>query len=563
MVSLLGAILFGVIVFLVTQPVISRGIALRRLFSADAASRSRGAAYFLAPITIESSSSGKPESRKVPRVSRDLLTGRHIVALLRDSLEGRDPNDAVFLDVVRVLKESGIWVPKFVVNEVWFHRVKLLLDDGSPEAAQLAFDHMVRWPADSPGASNAVAAQLWHRLTSYEGDAGLRRRSLIEALHRLGQEGAENVSILSDALHDPEASVRRAAWISVGVLNPLTGFRADWKSEEDPSVVESILWASIHTNPDRPTPLIEAIRSTPWRSTALPFLLSLSSTDEALDNLRGLQTDGNPAATMPLAMKLGNRAEVLPPRSAAAFLGLGKRDDYVASPLLLRMYWWRNRTSAGAVTIDAFRQEVPIPTAEDGSVWAAALLAEQMLSPEDASHLALNWLKSLDEGERRAGLLLSGLTGSHRDEIDQMARSGANRPEVMRYFRLARMMFRFGKDDHSSDTDRSNDIDKSYAKRLISPALSGRDLDFLLALLYVDDKWAARTILGIAAAEARPVHTISAANRLLQFGWLIERFCFNQYREIAPLDPWNRDVARLQLDIMRISYAIEHGVGAD
>ena len=133
-VSLVGAILFGAIVFLVFQPVMSRGIALRRLFSADARLRSKGAAYFLAPITIESSSSGNPESREVPRLSRDLLTGRRMVRLLRDSLESGDPNDAVFCDVVKVLNESGWWVPKFVVDEVWYHRVKLLLEDRSPEA---------------------------------------------------------------------------------------------------------------------------------------------------------------------------------------------------------------------------------------------------------------------------------------------------------------------------------------------------------------------------------------------------------------------------------------------
>jgi len=555
-----GAILFGAIVFLVFQPVMSRGIALRRLFSADARLRSKGAAYFLAPITIESSSSGNPESREVPRLSRDLLTGRRMVRLLRDSLESGDPNDAVFCDVVKVLNESGWWVPKFVVDEVWYHRVKLLLEDRSPEAAQLAFVQMVRWPADSPDASKADAAPLWHRLTTYENDADLRRHALIEALHRLGSEGAENVSILSDALRDTDANVRRAAWISIGICNPLTGFRADWKSESDSSALEAVLWASIHTNPDRTTPLIEAIQSTPWRTTALPWLLSLSTSDEALDILRGLQTDGNPAALIPLAMKLGNRAEVFPPRSAAALLGLGQRDDYVDSSLLLRMYLWRNRTNASVITLDAFRRGASAPTAEDGSVWASVLLAERMLSPADASHLALNWLKSLDEGERRAGLLLCGLTGSHQSEIERMAESGEDRPEVMRYLRLARMMIRFGKGDQASDNDRSLDIDKSYAKRLISPSLSGRDLDVLLALLDVDDKWAAREILGIAVTDERQDHATSAPNRLLQFGWLLERFCKAQYDVVAPFDPWNRDVARLQLDIMRISHAIEHGL---
>jgi len=335
--------------------------------------------------------------------------------------------------------------------------------------------------------------------------------------------------------------LRRNAWITIGLINPDAGYSADWLAEPDSSVVEAMLWAAVKTNPDQPQPLIRAIEMTPWKTSILPWLLTLSHDEESLRILKGLHTDGNPAATIPLLMRLKDNSQLSPSPSVSAFLGL-KLSEKMTNPVFERWYVWRT-TTPHTWSVRQFIDWINSPVAEDGSVWAAVLLAERFLTPENASELARTWLSSLDDDDRRAGILLAGLLGLPDQDIERILPSQSLSADVCRYVTVYQMIIKYRHNtNRNSITATPSDI--LYARRIVSPALVGRDLDILTALLAVHDEWAVRQILSAS--------DMTASDRLMRFHWLIERFLPASYKKVAPLNPWNEHVAQLQCDIMEI-----------
>lgn len=76
----------------------------------------------------------------------------------------------------------------------------------------------------------------------------------------------------------------------------------------------------------------------------------------------------------------------------------------------------------------------------------------------------------------------------------------------------------------------------------------------LMALLASADAAAAEAVL------TAPADGLAGA-ALLERAWLIERFLPDYASLVAPLCPWNDDVAALQFDIMRTAFAL--GGGSD
>ena len=61
------------------------------------------------------------------------------------------------------------------------------------------------------------------------------------------------------------------------------------------------------------------------------------------------------------------------------------------------------------------------PADDDGAVYAAALLAERRLPPDEARRLAERWIRSFDDDEKRAGALLAALLGAHAALLERAA----------------------------------------------------------------------------------------------------------------------------------------------
>ena len=542
-ITALIALGIGLIASVLLRPIILRELAFQHLFSEDAGQRDEAVNYFLHLIPNNNNKSNMV-SETVPFLENDQPTAQRIIkrlTVLTDSTS--EIAQPIFHDVFRVLNESQWWKPDRIPVNLWKYRINHLLDSSTKDSARLALHQLVIWESHHRNPSDHCDFdQIWLRLINYSNDSALRLDTLFSSLKYLNPTALRNIGIFANALHDSDPRLRRTAWITIGLINPETGYAADWSNEPDPAVVETMLWAAQQTNPDQPGPLIHAVEMTPWKTTILPWLLAKSPNEESLRILQGLHTDGNPAAAIPLLMRLGNNAPLTPSPTVAAYLGL-KSPESNDNPVLMRWYRWRT-VPPYSWNRKQFLNWIPYPEAEDGSVWAAVLLAYRLLPEEQSRNLSTEWLSSLDTTEQCAGLLLAGLLNIHHDEINAILQSPNTSRDPHRYAAASQMIIKY-RNNNNPHADESVPTEILTARRLISPALVGKDLDILTALLAVHDDWAVRQILN--NPEVHPT------DRLIRFQWLIETFLPEEYEKVAPLDPWNERVARLQCDIMTIA----------
>ncbi len=535
----------GLFASILLRPIILRELAFHHLFSEDQNQRNEAVNYFLHLIP-KNNNNNNMASETIPRLENNQSTAQRIIkrlTVLTDSTS--ETAEPIFNDVFRVLNESQWWKPDRIPANLWKYRINILLDSSSKDSARLALQQLVIWESHHPDPSEHVDLdQMWLRLINSKDNPDLHLDTYLSSIRYINPSRLQSSGLLTKALRDPDPRLRRTAWLTIGLINPVSGYSADWSNEPDPAVVEAMLWAAQQTNPDQPQPLVQAVESSPWKTTILPWLLARSPSEESLLILRGLNTDGNPAAVIPLLLRLQDNAPLTPAPSVAAFLGLKPPDISQNNPVLMRWYRWRT-IPPHSWNRSQFTKWIQSPVAEDDSVWAAVLLADRFLPEDQAAQLSAIWLSSLDNNDRRAGLLLAGLLDSHHDEINTILHSPNTKPALRRYASIAQMIIQYRNSvPRSPDDPLPTEI--LYARRIISPALIGKDLDILTALLAVHDDWAVRQILDNTK--------MTASDRLIRFQWLIEKFLPDQYDKIAPLYPWNESVAQLQSDIMKIDY---------
>lgn len=179
------------------------------------------------------------------------------------------------------------------------------------------------------------------------------------------------------------------------------------------------------------------------------------------------------------------------------------------------------------------------PVAEDGSVWAAVLLAERLLTRAEAVQRGRQWMAHDSNEVRSAGAMLLALIGESIEPIRQSY--AASHDESFRvHARLALLMA----------GERETAL-PGYAWRVLEAGEARHRLAALAALLAAGDVQAAQAVL------TPPSDLPGAA--MLERAWLIERFLPEHAAVVAPLCPWSDEVAALQFDIMAAAWALRGG----
>lgn len=513
-----AALLVGAVIGVLLWPSVQREMMLRDLIKDDAIAR-RAAAQWWGQAARPGASTGDPAPSRLQEHSD---YARRAAA----GIEGDSPQ-AVFVDVATLLREEGFWRFPVISEQLWARRLHLILDSQDRAAAESVLDELTA--AEAPRNGREIES-LWQRVVQWPPHAAVRRRAMMEAAANLPRGRVEELAAAARA--DEDAGVRRLAWLLLGHLQPESGYAGQWR-EEQPRVAEAMLWAATATDRDDSATLLTACDASPWPSTTLPWLLARSDDPRARQRLEALVLDGNRPALLHAAERWGDPTERLP-AVHQAWLGVLAGDDTEAPMRLRRWAAWRAQPADVADLLDE-------PVAEDGSAWAAVLLAERLLSRERASDLARQWLSALDPEVQRAGALLYGLTSRDAWRLSEEYEASSN-PAFRRAARLGVMMASLGSAAAAAD--------RAYAWT-VATTQPGERLDALMALLAVGDTEAAEAVLTAPQGEA------GAA--MIERAWLIERFLPQYAAMVAPLCPWDDDVAALQFDIMRTAFALESG----
>ena len=142
---------------------------------------------------------------------------------------------------------------------------------------------------------------------------------------------------------------------------------------------------------------------------ALPYILRYSEDPAALVALRRLADAGDAGAVRALQAR-ERRLDDEQARTVAA--------DPDRDPWTRRLAAWRWDRLPEATLADVLALD---PAEPDGSVYAAALLAERRLPAARAVAQAEAWMRSFNDDEKRAGALLAALLGTPADLLPRAA----------------------------------------------------------------------------------------------------------------------------------------------
>ncbi|GEM_PF-5855468 len=513
------ALLVGVVIGMLLWPTVQREMMLRRVFGEDAAARDEAVQWW-----EEAVNAGEP---RVTRLQQHPAMAERMARRL-DGVESEDG----FVAAASLLRETGFWHLPLISTESWARRLGLILDSGDEAAARNVLDELAN--TGVPRDDEHVLA-VWQRLLSWELQADVRRSALLHAAAWFGRKGIEPYA--AAARDDADAEVRRVAWLLLGHLHPAMGYAGQWRAEE-PAVAEAMLWAATVTNRDDASALLTACDASPWPTAALPWLLARSDDPAARERLEALVVDGNRSAMLHLAERWRVGLERLP-LAQQAWLGEMPGGGSGEQALRWRRWVaWRTRPAE----VDGLLDE---PVAEDGSVWAAVLLAERLLGGDAREKLARRWLNELDSATRGAGALLLGLDGGGGWRLSEEYQESTE-PSFRRAARLGMLM-------DSANADTAQD-EHAYAWTIATTQENER-IQALMALLASGDRAAAQAVLTTPAEG-------SSGAAMLERAWLVERFLPDYAAMVAPLCPWNDQVATLQFDILRTALALDASTGS-
>jgi hypothetical protein len=174
------------------------------------------------------------------------------------------------------------------------------------------------------------------------------------------------------------------------------------------------------------------------------------------------------------------------------------------------------------------------PADPDGSVFAAALLAERVLPPDEASAQAQAWIRSFDDDEKRAGALLAALLGAHAALLER-ALASEDIPRVRTTLRLA--LIALGRDGGFGDED-----PREFAHRTLRGADGDFNPDAALCML------AAGEPVGITLLSYPLLPEAEIGPALQRRAWLLERFVPDWYTAVGRPTGGDRRGAALYVD---------------
>lgn len=276
-----------------------------------------------------------------------------------------------------LISEAGLWDPEVIGEATWCHVLHDLLDQADREDEYYLYSTLVNLErledvldADKPSERTVL---LWDALLNAIDPAV--RRSTVRSIVTRWPDGSYAKDVIRRCVDDEDPALRRLAWLIRGhmtLLEPLTGFSMRLE-DPDPTVIEAMLWATVVTNPDQASSVLQ------------------HATDHELCHIGVIEYLRHRVA--------GTTTSTAPPLSNLHII-------------------WETREITPTLFVD--------PIASDGSIWAMVLLADRCLDDEAAKSLALEWLHELHDDTILAGALLALLQDREIAEISREARHGSD-----------------------------------------------------------------------------------------------------------------------------------------
>ncbi|QOJ17499.1 MAG: hypothetical protein HRU76_07875 [Phycisphaeraceae bacterium] len=319
------------------------------------------------------------------------------------ALLDRAADDAV-LDAAERLALAGRWSwdstpAPLILRELEHHALH-----GDMAAQHQAATRMETCPLD---ASPPRVAAVFDALAQ-SADEAVRFTGLRAALAWAPAQEAAEYAYLATA--DSSPRVQRFAWLA-RVFLPRVG-KPDFpaRSNEPLDVLEARLFAHGMLSPHDCSPILAAADTPHGPQLPIAYLLRAGTDRRVRSFLEQRAEAGDVLARRVLQARDPERD------GEAAWLVL--RDES-QPPTLRRLAAWR--VPERILPVPARRLLAADPRETDGSVLAAALLAERLLDDLDARALAATWLADFNDDFKRAGALLAALKGGPLEALEQAA----------------------------------------------------------------------------------------------------------------------------------------------
>jgi len=380
--TLILAMVLGAVLAWLAAPAYRLHAALRAIGDTDAAARERGWSFLL-----DSPADGRPPRAEsmLPELSRRLA----------------EAEDDALLDGTAALRRIDRWGWSHQPHRLILRELRLRAAAAESASHSLAVELLMECPLDLAPEQVLPIIEALSR-----SDANNARRGAFEACCAfLGPGRASTLAHLDMPSNDEH--LQRMRHLALSWAEP-TDDQVAPTMDTPVGVIEAALLRQTAWSPNDASAVLDMLAA--WDGEPRPafeYILRYSRDPRAGRALKRLADAGSKAARYALQ----SRSESVDETQARLVA-----TDASQPPARRRLAAWRRRT----VPPDTLAEILSLDPAEaDGSVHAAALLAERHLTPSDAAAQAETWIRSFNDDEKRAGALLAALLDKHQELLEQ------------------------------------------------------------------------------------------------------------------------------------------------
>ncbi len=216
-----------------TAPWRARQALLRQLTGPDPAARHRALLYLVAHAGTS------------PALAHAVIER---LGSVRDS--------ALFLKIGSALDQAGLWDRAHIPTSLWLRQIAIRASEGDRYIRAQAVQQCLtlRPLADDPRLQAILQKACADKNIDVRSNALFTAAELRGAAHNPDPY----TRLIEFASHDRRPEIAAHAWIFLGLINPASGTPGNWRQAPVP-VADAMLWAALHTNPDKPQPALDAL----------------------------------------------------------------------------------------------------------------------------------------------------------------------------------------------------------------------------------------------------------------------------------------------------------------
>jgi HEAT repeat protein len=219
-------------------------------------------AYLVMPsvdrwLHLRSLTSHDPAKREqaVNYVAHHAADDEHV---LHESIARLDVADALnFMQIRTALDIAGRW-NRQTVGDAAFLRWIDLLTTAEDETSRISAAQLVM-QLDDLADDPRLATMLAKLIDDPQPDVRFNAMTAAGQFSGSASDGQPYVALIASRRADTEPTIARHAWIMLGLIDPVHGFKAPWRSAPPP-VAAAMIWSAMRTNPANPRPALEALR---------------------------------------------------------------------------------------------------------------------------------------------------------------------------------------------------------------------------------------------------------------------------------------------------------------